>query len=271
MGALLGIPVALAAVGMTIVFVLAVASVVGFSVAQLIRSILRSVPIIGAFIPDEPPSEEEIAKAKALEEKRAAAVKAQIDAEIAAAAREARRPQTSEEAVEQLATSAEAVKTCEAKVSTLQEEAKSKAGGWNAVATAREELRQAEERDAEVVEDAEKFGVRRGSGGGAGIVGNKAATTDSAPMGHTVGQRPSSECTFSKSHSGLPPAAMLRTSTGGFGHGPSMPPPLASTLLHRKVSLPTRPAALNRIPCPSNAGSAGRAVALKALHALRRI
>lgn len=184
MGALLAIPIAGLALCCTVAVFVAIFSVFGWSILSAIKAVLRQVPALGALIPDDPPSQEEIDAENALKAEREAEKQREIEQEIEEAAREMRRPTSREDAVEKLRIAMQAVKDAEACVDAALAVAKEKGGGWNLVGEARDRLEQAEASAEEVTGDAANFGVapdgKDAAGGGA--KGSAGSVAQSGPQ-----------------------------------------------------------------------------------------
>lgn len=155
MGALLGIPVGVIAVAVTVALAWAIFAALGAGVAQAGKEVARKAA--PGIVPDDPPSAEELEekrKKAALEEKLR---KAEEEARLAAEAREARRPRTLEQAHSFVASTKKGVDEAAAAVEAAKTAAKARGGGWGAVSDARDALQAAEDLAREAEEALETF------------------------------------------------------------------------------------------------------------------
>lgn len=152
MGAFLTIPAVVVAVVVTVAVGYAVGAGVLYATLAIIRSVLRQIPIIRDFVPDEPPTEEEIAQARREEEKRKAAIKAAREAEL----KEQARPKTMEDATTRLAAAEAAVAAAQDAEKVAAQEAKASGMGFQRVGELRQELAKKEDLLKEAKEDLKK-------------------------------------------------------------------------------------------------------------------
>lgn len=158
MGAFVGIPLAIFAVAVTGAIIWGIIGAVGAGAAQAGKEVVRKAA--PGIVPDDPPTEEELQKAE-VEAKRQKALE---DARLAAEAREARRPQTLEEAHQKVASAKEGFDKASIVVEDAVKAAKARGGGWGVVSDARAALQAAEDLVAEAAEDLAAFNTGQAGG-----------------------------------------------------------------------------------------------------------
>eukprot|EP00931_Biecheleriopsis_adriatica_P123732 TRINITY_DN98797_c0_g1_i1.p1 TRINITY_DN98797_c0_g1~~TRINITY_DN98797_c0_g1_i1.p1 ORF type:complete len:268 (-),score=52.02 TRINITY_DN98797_c0_g1_i1:117-920(-) len=120
--------------------------IAGLAAYALLRGVASITPVVRDIIP-EPVSEEELRRLDAEADAREAAEKARIDAEIEEAMEKARiasLPKTPEEAQLRLGDAQAAVAQASAWVTSAEEAAKARSGGWGDLCDARAALQRAE-------------------------------------------------------------------------------------------------------------------------------